>query len=337
MQDIGRLVKVLIPAVVATALLAGCRSKELTREQAAELLRSAQLGRPKVVRMEASHSGRCSETAGSQPGWNALLQAGWITLKEEDKSYNMLGVNFPNFICDVVSTSAGQAQLRRVNEGIFDFYEAEVARPGNVTVNGVSQQGTEATVDFSYGMVLTAAGNVLVEPYSGRNARAQMRRFDDGWRIEQISRPNADEMDDAFGTMNLTTDTRLRQVAWNPRWAPNNVAEGAPPGPAAKPLQRRIIGHWLPAEGWNPNIQGIGLEFFPDGTAKYQNPSGLYTGKYSFVDADILSTEFIDHKGMGLGNLGCPCGISIQQEGGTDFLTLKMKSGFSSRLKRVSP
>jgi hypothetical protein len=170
--------KIRASVVVAVYCFAlGCSAKELTRPQAAELIRKASVDQGIVIHFKEMISGTIPPS--DVTFYKNLAKAGWLTF----------GVHTCSAIsCDVDARLTPKGTIesknwKRNQDGIWDVV---TARAELVEITGIiNVDSTTATVEFTVRVVPTESGKELgIEATKPAASSVRFKLYDDGWRIK---------------------------------------------------------------------------------------------------------------------------------------------------------
>jgi hypothetical protein len=169
-----------------TVALSGCSgSKELTREKAAELIKS---GAMQAIAVEQGHPGQWEVKPQKNAGLTdrdleylrPLEKAGWVSLKVLSRT------PFVNSV-DVELTEKGVAASHSWKQDQFGKWLIPTMEQEFVEITGITNpEPTHAIAEYSWRWTPNQQGKDFGEkPSEIQTATARFELFDDGWRIAQ--------------------------------------------------------------------------------------------------------------------------------------------------------
>jgi hypothetical protein len=132
------------------------------------------------------------------PEYLVLQQHGWISATTTRCAPTMV----PPPCWDVLLTPSGVDTVRALvpaEEADKSSFFIPVARRELIGVTGISKQGSQADVEFSWRWVpLNEVGAALYSSDPHYTSTVGFRQYDDGWRLMQAAPHSAQTLDDAF-------------------------------------------------------------------------------------------------------------------------------------------
>ncbi|HEY1800267.1 MAG TPA: hypothetical protein VGG46_04965 [Terriglobales bacterium] len=169
-------------AILCALLLAGCSPRDfLTRRLARDLISGSQVfNAPEQFWMR---TGVVSNKDFSSPEYIVLQRHGWISGNTVACKSDIA----PPPCWDVTLTPAGVDTFRDLipsSQSPANYFAVPTARRQLVEVTGISKEGNIADVDFTWKW--SAVNEVGAALYAGDaqfSSTAEMKRYDDGWRL----------------------------------------------------------------------------------------------------------------------------------------------------------
>ena len=171
--------KICTSVVVSFYCLAlGCGAKELTRPEAAQLIRKASVDQGIVIHFKEMVNGEIPRS--ELQFYTNLKKAGWLTFEVHScNAFSLCGA-------DARLTPKGVMESKGWKKNQDGIWEVVTARPELVEVTGIiSVDSTTANVEFTVRVVPTESGKELgIEPTNPAASSVRFRLYDDGWRIK---------------------------------------------------------------------------------------------------------------------------------------------------------
>jgi len=196
-----RKIPILVLCVVLSLELSSCSPRDfLSRRLATDLISASEPFR--TPQHFALQTGTVSNKDYVSPEYLVLQQHGWISASAARCSPGMA----PSPCWDVFLTPAGVDTVRALvpaAEADKTLFFIPVARRELVGVTGISKQGNQADVDFTWRWVpLNEVGAALYSADLRYGSTVGFREYDDGWRIlvaRSAPHPNPNQtLDDAL-------------------------------------------------------------------------------------------------------------------------------------------
>jgi hypothetical protein len=198
-----RSIKVLLSGILL-CLAMGCSPRDfLTRRLATDLISASDTF--KASQLLWIRTGIISNKDFSAPESLVLQRHGWI-LGTEQKCAP--GVE-PAPCFDVVLTPLGVETIRPlISHALPDNgpIAIQVARRELVSISGISKSGNVADVEFTWRWVsLNQMGAALYDSGVHYRSTVGFRKYDNGWRVAEVSLPANQPLDDALRNAQPTT------------------------------------------------------------------------------------------------------------------------------------
>jgi hypothetical protein len=189
--------KNLILSLIAVLFFPTCSPREfLTRRLAADLISVSEA--IKAPQQFALQTGIVSNKDYISPEYLVLQQHHWISATPARCSPGMT----PSPCWDVLLTPAGVETVRSLvpaEEAGKPLLQIPVARRELVGVTGISKQGNQAEVDFTWRWApLNEVGAALYSGDLHYTSTVEFREYDDGWRMLQSAPRAGQTLDDAL-------------------------------------------------------------------------------------------------------------------------------------------
>ena len=187
----------LTPALVFLLCLVACSPRDfLTRRLAADLISTSNAFR--TQQPFTLQTGIVSNQAYVSPETLVLEHHGWISAAPARCSPGLA----PSPCWDVLLTPLGVDTIRPLvpaEESSRSSLEFPVARRELVEVTGISKEGSQADVEFTWKWVpLNEVGSALYSADLRYTSSVGFRHYDDGWRIVQRDPHPGQTIDDAL-------------------------------------------------------------------------------------------------------------------------------------------
>ena len=188
---------ILALCAVMALILSSCSPRDyLTRRLATDLIAASDAF--KTPQQFALQTGIISNKEYVSPEYLVLQQHGWISATTVRCGPGMM----PSPCWDVLLTPSGVETVRALvpaEEADKTLLFIPVARRELVGVTGISKQGSQADVDFTWKWVpLNEVGAALYSGDLHYNSIVGFREYDDGWRLLRSAPHSAQTLDDAF-------------------------------------------------------------------------------------------------------------------------------------------
>jgi len=192
-----RKIPILVLCVMLDLALCSCSPREfLTRRLAADLISASEA--IKAPQQFALQTGIVSNKDYVSPEYLVLQQHHWISATAARCSPGMT----PSPCWDVLLTPAGVETVRSlvpVEEAVKALLQIPVARRQLVGITGISKQGNQAEVDFTWRWVpLNEVGAALYSGDLHYTSTVEFRKYDDGWRMLQSAPRVGQTLEDAL-------------------------------------------------------------------------------------------------------------------------------------------
>jgi hypothetical protein len=198
-----RSIKVVLSGILL-CLAAGCSPRDfLTRRLAADLISASDTF--KASQLFWIRTGIISNKDFSAPESMVLQRRGWI-LGTEQKCPP--GVEPPPCF-DMVLTPLGVETIRPlISRALPDNgpIAIQVARRELVSISGISKSGNVADVEFTWRWLsINQMGAALYDSGVHYRSTVGFRKYDNGWRVVEVSLPANQPLDDALRNAQPTT------------------------------------------------------------------------------------------------------------------------------------
>jgi len=184
-------------ALISLLLLVGCSARDfLTRRLATDLISASPAFRtPQQFTLQI---GIVSNQTYVSPETLVFEHHGWISATPARCSAGLA----PPPCWDILLTPSGVDTIRPLvpsEQADRSSLEFPVARKELVEVTGISKEGTQADVEFTWKWVpLNEVGAALYSADLRYTSTVAFRHYDDGWRVAQRVPHSAQTMDDAL-------------------------------------------------------------------------------------------------------------------------------------------
>jgi hypothetical protein len=188
---------ILALCLVVTLVLCACSPRDfLTRRLATDLIAASDAF--KTPQQFSLQTGIVSNKDYVSPEYLVLQQHGWISATTVRCGPAMV----PPPCWDVLLTPSGVDTVRALvpsEEADKASFFIPVARRELIGVTGISKQGSQADVEFTWRWVpLNEVGAALYSGDLRYTSTVGFRQYDDGWRLMQAAPHSAQTLDDAF-------------------------------------------------------------------------------------------------------------------------------------------
>lgn len=187
----------LVVCIPMSLMLCSCSPRNfLTRRLATDLIAASDAF--KTPQQFSLQTGILPNKDYISPEYLVLQQHGWISATAAHCAPGMV----PPPCWDVLLTASGVDTVRALvpaEEADKASFFIPVARRELIGVTGISKQGSQADVDFTWRWVpLNEVGAALYSSDLHYNSTVGFREYDDGWRLMQSAPHSAQTLDDAF-------------------------------------------------------------------------------------------------------------------------------------------
>ncbi len=188
---------ILALCLLVTLTLCSCSPRDfLTRRLATDLIAASDAF--KTPQQFSLQTGIVSNKDYVSPEYLVLQQHGWISATTARCAPGMV----PPPCWDVLLTPSGVDTVRALvpsEEADKASFFIPVARRELIAVTGISKQGNQADVEFTWKWVpLNEVGAALYSGDLRYTSTVGFRQYDDGWRLLQTAPHSAQTLDDAF-------------------------------------------------------------------------------------------------------------------------------------------